>query len=381
MKKKVLGIIFSLVAGAAFGYLCGGIMVSVIKRNIAQQSSAGETIFLCGVFFVCLIAGFIFHIILHEIGHLLFGKLSGYDFVSFRIFNLMFIKENGKVVRKKFNIVGTGGQCLMSPPEPVNGEFPYILYNLGGSFMNFILSGICYIFYRLLSESNPFCATMFALFAVIGLLSGLFNIIPLKIGGIANDGFNALTLCKREKARHAFWLQLCISALITEGTRLRDMPAEWFDMPEDSDLNDVMIASIAVFRFSYLIDRHEFTAARKLAEHLLITADKMLEVHKNEMRCELLFLEIINECRKEEINCLYNRQLKNYINATRTYVSRQRLLYAYARLVSHDAIEAEKALKQFNKSCNTYPQIGEIVGERELIDLIDSIAVKEFDLL
>ena len=236
--------------------------------------------------------------------------------------------------------------------------------------MNFILSAICYVFYILFSGSYSFCAAIFALLAIIGLIIGLMNIVPLRMGGIANDGFNALTLRKREKARHALWLQLRINALTTKGVRFRDLPVEWFDMPNDSDLNDVMLASAAIFRFNYLMDRHEFEEGKTLAEHLLNKADKMLEVHKNELRCELLFLEIIGECRKEEISRLYDRQLKKYIKATGSYVSRQRLLYAYARLVSHNDTEAEKAYEQFNKSCTTHPNAGDIVSERELIELI-----------
>lgn len=74
----------------------------------------------------------ILQIIIHEAGHLIGGILTGYKFSSFRIFNFMFIKENDKLKLKKLSLAGTGGQCLMSPPEFIEGKVPYILYNLGG---------------------------------------------------------------------------------------------------------------------------------------------------------------------------------------------------------------------------------------------------------
>lgn len=371
MKKKLVGSIIKLIVGAVFGFACGYLGFSSFEKSISSQQSGIEEILKLGGAFLCLIFGFVLHMFLHELGHLLFGKRSGYDFVSFRIGNIMFIKENGKLVRKKFNIVGTGGQCLMSPPEPVNDKFPYILYNLGGSFLNFISSGVCYLIYVLLSDAYPAVARVFIIFAIVGLFIGLTNIIPAKTGGIANDGYNALTLGKDEKSRRAFWLQLHINALTTKGVRYRDMPAEWFRLPSDDDLNDVMIVSVALCSVNYLIDKQEFEKAAALARHLLETADKMLEVYKNELHCELLFLEIIGECRKEEIDRLYTKQLKNYIKNTSSYVSRQRLIYTYAKLVSHDNAAAEKAYKQFAKTCTTYPNAGEVAGERDLINWVE----------
>ena len=84
------------------------------------------------------IAAVFLHIALHETGHLIAGKISGYGFVSIRIFTMTFIKVNGKLKVKRFSMPGTLGQCLMSPPEPKDGKFPYFFYNLGGSLINFI---------------------------------------------------------------------------------------------------------------------------------------------------------------------------------------------------------------------------------------------------
>ena len=59
------------------------------------------------------------------------------------------------------------------------------------------------------------------------------------------------------------------------------------------------------------------------------------------------------------------------IKTTSIYTSRQRLLYAYAKLFLNDATEAAKALAKFNKACLSHPFDGEIIHDRELIALID----------
>ena len=326
--------------------------------------------------FVVLVVGIILHVFVHEVGHLIAGKMSGYDFVSIRFFNLTFIKKDGKLIRKKFKILGTLGQCLMSPPKPIDGQYPFAFYNLGGGLMNFAFSALFFA----LSFVFPALAWMFHLLAVIGIIVGLIQLVPIKSGGFPNDGYNALTLGKNDVARRALWSILNTNALVTRGCRLRDIPAEHFSM-DDFDLSDkdnnALVANVAVTRQAWLMDRHEFAEAKALAESLLNTVDRMPDILKNELRCELLFLELIGECRKEEIDRLYTEDLKKYIKAMSLYVARQRLMYAYAKLFLHDDAEAAKALDKFNKACLSHPVEGEIASERELVALVDDLATEK----
>lgn len=50
----------------------------------------------------------------------------------------MWVKENNQLKFKSLSITGTGGQCLMSPPEMKDGKIPIILYNLGGAILNIV---------------------------------------------------------------------------------------------------------------------------------------------------------------------------------------------------------------------------------------------------
>ena len=328
--------------------------------------------------FIGLVLSFVLHIFIHEIGHLIAGKISGYSFVSIRFFNVMFIKKDGQWERKKYNLVGAPGQCLMCPPEPIDGKFPFILYNLGGALMNIIFGGLALASYFVF----PIGAGLwwvFIPFAFVGIIVGIINIIPLS-GTVPNDGHNIVMLGKNEVARRAFWLVLYINAQITKGLRFRDVVLQEqldflnSDDPNDEHRNNSVIASARTFQIGWLMDMQRFKEAKNFIEHFLKSTEKLPEIYKNELNCELLFLELIDECRKEEIERLYTEDLQKYIKATASYMSRQRLLYAYFKLFLNDETQATKTLEKFNKTCTFTPLIGEIAAERELIELVDNLA-------
>lgn len=145
------------------------------------------------MYFALFIFAFILQLILHELGHLIFELWSGYEFVSFRVGTLTFVKENGKKVRKEFKIMGTGGQCLMMPPEGNGYDCPYTLYNLGGILMNAIISFLCVAAYILCPM--PKMVSAFLLFtAVSGFYDLIMNGVPMKVSGVVNDGYNVLSM-------------------------------------------------------------------------------------------------------------------------------------------------------------------------------------------
>ena len=100
--------------------------------------------FFAGLFgaYLCWMVFYFVQVVVHEAGHLVFGLLTGYQFSSFRIGSFMWVKLEGKLKLKRYSLAGTGGQCLMAPPEMVDGKVPYVLYNLGGCLANLIVSVI-----------------------------------------------------------------------------------------------------------------------------------------------------------------------------------------------------------------------------------------------
>ena len=324
--------------------------------------------------YLFLFIGYLVQLPIHEGGHLLFGLLTGYRFVSFRIGSLTLASQQGQLMWKRFRIPGTLGQCLMDPPEPVDGRYPAALYHLGGSLLNLFTGALCFaVFCLSLTGGAGVLSDLFLGLSMAGFLLGICNLLPIRTGGVATDGYNARHLGKDPLADRGFWLQLRINALQTDGERLRDMRSEYFTLPSDADLSNVHISSWAYFRFCWLFDRQDFTAATDYA-HLLLTdtGSKLLGFYQNELRCELFFLRLLDHAPREELDTLYDKALQKHVKATASYLSRQRLLYAYAKTALRDDSAAQAALTRFEQICKTHPFPGEIEGERELLALVDA---------
>lgn len=359
-------ILFMMIGG-----MCGFFGIKIIDSGmeLAEQGT-GDMLLIIAFIVLCLYLAIFIQIIVHEGGHFIFGKLSGYKFVSFRIGSLMLVSQGGKYKLKRFSLLGTGGQCLMMPPGSHGDDFPYILYNLGGAIANILFSLICFLLYKLMPE-GMYLSVFLGISIIIGIAFALMNGVPMCLGGMPNDGNNALSLGKDREARRTFWLQLYINGLIANGTRLADMSAELFQLPKEADLSNPIVCAIGVFKCNYLQDKKLFDEGKEMCEFMLRNAPGLIEIHKNELRCELIFYEIIGPCRREEINSLYTKRLQKYIKATSSYVSRRRLMYAYALLLEGDTAKAKKELEGFEKAAKVYPYEIEVQSERELIALVD----------
>ena len=176
MKKKKIqwGQYIGIAAFTVMGGACGVLMVSFVDR-----SGAGP-LALAGLF-VGMYAAMMLQIAIHEAGHLVFGLASGYKFRSYRIFSLMWVHDGERIRLRRFSLAGTGGQCLMEPPDLVNGEIPVVLYNLGGSLMN-ILAGLLFLLLSL--PGSGFLSAFFQIAALIGFVFALMNGIPLRMGSV-----------------------------------------------------------------------------------------------------------------------------------------------------------------------------------------------------
>ena len=368
--SQIFIILVYMAMGAACGYV--GMICSRDNRFLGEGAVGG--LLTLGLMLLIFSAAFYAQIILHEGGHLVCGLLSGYRFCSFRIGKTLLVREaDGGLARKTFTVAGTGGQCLMEPPDCKPEACPCLLYNLGGPAANVITAVFVGLLY-LAFPHVPVFSVFAAFLSVLGLTLGVLNFVPMGVGGVANDGYNAVALNRDQTARRALWIQLAINAEMTKGKRLRDMDPEWFassNQAEAGELRDPLLCAVEHYKCEYLQDRMEFQAAEKACLKLL-RAPGLMDQQRFELRCMLLFFELIGPCRQEKIDEFYTAELKKYIKQTECYVSRHRLRYAYELLGRQDEAAAEAALEAFEKTAARFPYAGEIETERELIEVIRS---------
>jgi len=359
--KQWLAMIPFLLIGA----VCGVMMVWYMDKTVTSGSSVGAGLMSMLALFLLMYVGIFLQIIVHEGGHLVFGLLSGYRFSSFRIMNFMWVKRNGKLHFRQLSIAGTGGQCLMAPPDLVDGRLPYVLYNLGGSLMNVLFSALCLLI--LLISRSAFLDTVLGMFAIIGFAFALINGIPMRMGTIDNDGYNALSLGKDPAALLAFWVQMKISEQTTAGVRLKDMPEEWFEVPSDEAMGNSMLGTLGVFAANRMMDAHDFSAADRLMDHLIHLKSGIIGLYKNMMICDRIYCELIGQNRAEVIAGMLSKEQKQFMKSMKTNPSVLRTEYLLALISDQDEKKAAQSLSRFEKAAKTYPYPNDIESERELI--------------
>ena len=367
-RQKFFAFVFQLLLGAACAIVIIPFLVPELESSIKHGLSF--PLLLVGIYLILYL-----HIIIHEAGHLVFGLLTGYRFSSFRIGSFMLVKERGKLRFKRMSVAGTGGQCLLCPPELQGGKIPYILYNLGGSLMNLIFSLLCVLLY-LLWRGVPYLAPLLLLSVAIGMMLALTNGIPMRVGMIDNDGRNALSMGKDAESLRAFWVQMKINEQTASGLRLRDMPEEWFAMPTERGMQNGIGSALAVFRCNRLMDEQRFDEADALMAEILGGENAVLGLYKNMLRCDRIYCELIGENRAEVLNGLLTREQKKFMKAMKRFPSVLRTQYAYALLAERNEKNAGKYKALFEKTARRHPYQAEIESERELVEIAEKKAEK-----
>ena len=352
------------------GAMCGFIMVWYIDKSSADTPLYQEILSLVGLFLGMYVALF-FHMIVHEAGHLVFGLMTGYKFCSFRVASFMWLKENGKLKFKRLTLAGTGGQCLMTPPDMKDGKIPLVLYNLGGSFINIIIGALFLVGYLIFSDI-PFLSPILLIFAAVGFMIAMMNGIPMRMGTVDNDGYNAFALSKNKEAVEAFWVQLKVAEQSSKGVRLKDMPAEWFAVPTDEAMKNSMVAVRGVFTCNRLMDEEKFEEADITMAHLLEIDSGIVGLHRNLMMCDRIYVELIGENRSETIESMITKEQKKFMKAMKRFPSVLRTQYVLALLSEKDAAKAEAIKNEFEKVAKTYPYAQDIESEKNLMRIAES---------
>ncbi len=369
-KKRAWGKYIALALSVLTGAISGALISRSMESDFGEALSFGQLLLHIAFLIVGIYAVGFLNLILHEAGHLVFGLVTGYKFCSFRILSFMWVKEGGKIRLRRFSLAGTGGQCLMSPPELVDGQMPAFLYNLGGCFMNLIASVVALMLYFVASDI-PFLSELLMMAVLVGVGIALVNGIPMRMGAVDNDGYNAFSLRRNPEARRALWLQLKVNEQITSGVRLKDMPDEWFALPSDEAMKNGLVAVQGVFACNRMVDAHQFEEADRMMEHLLEIDSGIVGLHRNLMICDRIYIELISEKRKDLLDGFLTPKQKKFMRSMKRYPSVIRTEYACALLGERDVAKAEAFKALFEKCAKTYPYPNDVQSERELMEIAE----------
>ncbi|MEE1297463.1 MAG: hypothetical protein UHE62_01880, partial [Muribaculaceae bacterium] len=97
--KKTIKLVLALMTGVIIGMggsiVCIGLFSDMTVAEFMEKLKGIAVLELLGVMAFSLFSAFVggfLQIVIHEAGHLVAGLLSGYKFISFRIFNYTILK-------------------------------------------------------------------------------------------------------------------------------------------------------------------------------------------------------------------------------------------------------------------------------------------------
>lgn len=342
--KKIGSILLIAAVGGIFGYFLGG----TIANN-------GEfTTFTIFELFISLILSFILQIVLHEGGHALFGSLTGYKLISFRIFSWMWVwQEDGKITFQRFKVPGTLGQCLMKPPTYQAEKYPFRLYLLGGVLGNLVTSLIVFLL---------FSQTIFAsVFALVGVFFALTNSIPSGF----NDGNTLLLASRSQDNQFLLYLQLQVNYLSNKGLTYNEMPVELFrelSVTKRTYMNDYQ----SMLKIGLLMETRQQAVLGEELENLWSEKESLILPYQIEIKKELLFYLALFQPEDARIKEIWqDKTIQAHLK--QPMMGNQRIIAAY-HFGQKDFSTALAALDKAQEFAKNAPTLGEQRMENLMAD-------------
>lgn len=375
MVKKIFKFVGALIVGIVIGLSIATLIVVLFTDLTFSEylqkfttTKISESLGAALVGIVSCVIAFPLHIVLHEGGHLVCGVLSGYRFVSFRIFNRTFIRQDGKIRIKKFAVDGTGGQCLLAPPEKPLEEIPVTVYNLGGVLANVL--AVCMVLPLFWVVDQPYAIEFLLFFCLVGAFLIVMNGIPMKVGGINNDAYNVLLLRRDKESKRALITQLRANALVQQGSRPKEIPLEWFAIEGEMNYKNPLLLSLYLMKASCLLDCGQYEEAHRMFEEAYRHKSEMIGLYVKEVACELIFTSLCLGDTKLADE-LYTDALKKYIHDYRKVMSsKERILCAVAKYMEKDE---EKARNIYQSVCRRQEAVlmqGEVKSDIALMEAV-----------
>ena len=215
--------------GILFGFLIGIVFGAVPMSAIARGNDN-----LWGyLVFALYIPAIVTALIVHECGHLLAGWMVGFRFSSIAIGPVAFSLEYGKLklqIRKGFPAGGYAGMHIDGIRRLRRRLAVFVMAGPAANLISALLSAPLAKSYRAGTWS-----TFAYVFAMISVMIGLVNLIPVRLGVMYPDGSRLwMLISSLTKSRRWFSLN-ALSAQSRRGTRPRAFRCTWLNAAASVD--------------------------------------------------------------------------------------------------------------------------------------------------
>lgn len=163
-------------------------------------------------------------VLIHETGHLIFGLLTGYRPISFKILWIV-VEDKDPGIRLRIKAIRPIGQCLMYPKKA--DAFPDKMI-LGGSLFNLIF-GMMFLIIGM-TVSGMVLKIIMLYLTSLGIAIGIYNLF---FGSAYSDGKTLLEIKRNKEAGVAYNNLLMIYRYLYIGRSYADMPESLFAVEQE----------------------------------------------------------------------------------------------------------------------------------------------------
>ncbi|HSL85774.1 MAG TPA: M50 family metallopeptidase [Bacteroidales bacterium] len=362
-KKKSLwkSLIFIWIAGTALGL---GLAVS--DADLSFMENIG--FFDLPIMFVLFFIGVFLVINIHELGHLIVGKLLGYEFLMFRAGIFSVHKENGRLRFSLVRNVGYGGLCAMLPKGDSDLK-DFAVYSTGGIIFN-IITGILFILAPgYFSLPGVFSVPLYGT-GLVSVILALINAWPFFSMNQPTDGMMFYSIMKNSPLAERFYESAMLSQKLVAGTRPRELILEMPDLPIEDHLELMKI----LYLYFMALDKGEVPLA---GEYIAMVEENLGKVPPYTLPVyyyEIIYYSLITGNLVKAMN--YHEKAGNILKNDRDINGlRIKAYYAY-----HVEKDEKKALKLANEGIavmEKYPFRGQAVFEEEQLEKLIALIVPE----
>ena len=258
---------------------------TLIKSTFEQVYQLSMNSYLFAI--LVIIAGLLVNIIGLELGHILGGKMGGYNIVVVNILGLCFYRKDGKWKFGFKDFDGLTGETTLAPKSEKSNPKPFVWIPL---LMYIVELVACIIFYTIGSDPKlevhdplRWIATASIVWIAISSMMALYNFVPVKLDSMT-DGYR-LTLITKKVNVEAYNELMRIQNLQREGKEVGEVKV--FDEITDftTQLNLITI-------YEYL-SKKEYDKAKELIEKNLTDPDKVSRTTRFRLIAQKLYINIL----------------------------------------------------------------------------------------
>lgn len=304
-------------------------------------------LFYMGVFLV---------INIHELGHLIFGKMLGYRFLMFRAGPVSIQKENEKLKLTFIKNVGYGGLCAMIPGENSSLK-DFAVYSTGGILFN-ILTGIGFIISSFTFSQPVFTAVPLFLTGVVSVFLALLNAWPFFSLNQPTDGMMFFSILRKNPLAERFYESVMLSKKLSMGVRPKDLGLTPVELPL-KDFHE--LATVFYLYFMEMDQGH----VEKAGEYLKVVEENLSKVPPYTLPAyyyELVYYNLLKG--KLNLSAYYHEKAGKILQRDQD-INGLRIKSYYAYYLEENPSKAEKLAKEGLAVKEKYPFKGQALFEEE----------------